>query len=335
MAMAERMEHVRAAARRPDHRQAVRGAGPVPHPDLHPIGRQVARQVWERAQGEVAQDRRPAPVWRCIQARQLDLPGDPQSAAGHRDRHLAVAGHDRTARSGAGRGDDGVVAALALEADPVPGRQGQRAGACAGGDHGRTTGHVAHCRRDRHQPARLNAEPGGGCPHPHGAERNRMVRQRRDIGAGIGAVAAGLDQHAERVTPVEFGLLLAQFVLIEFQPLHTVIPAQPPGQGFGLEGGAARKNVEQASPFDEFSDSGLLGKLAVPLGRVGDQRAQGSRDGFHPRHRRPGPHEAQQPRRQLRQITPSDCQWAKGIGQEPWNPPPEARRSGRNHRTRA
>ena len=251
MAVAKGVEHVGTAACRPDDWQAVRRAGPVPHPHSHPFRRQVPRQVWERAQRMVAQDGGTAPVWRRIEAGQLDLPGDTQSGAGHRDRHLAVAGHDGMAEADAGRRDNGVVAALGLQAYPVPGRAGQRAGPCAGGDHRPVAYHLAQRCRHRFQPARLDAETGRRRLHPRGAERGRMARQRRDIGAGIGAVAAGLDQCAKGVAPVELGLLLAQLVPIQLQPLHPVVPAQLPRQGFRLEIGAARKNIALiAKPVD-------------------------------------------------------------------------------------
>ncbi len=283
--MPERMEHVCTAARGANYRQAVRSAGPVPHPDLDPVGRQVARQVRECPQRKVAQDGRPPPIRRGIQAGQLDLPGDAQSAAGHRNRHLAVAGHDRVARAGAGRSDDGVIATLGFKAHPVSRCTGEHTGTCARGDHCSIAQYLVVLRRHGRQPAGLNTKPGRPRMHPFGAERSGVAHQRRHIGARICAIAARLDQHAEGVTPVELRLLLAQLILIQFEPLHAVVPAQPPSQSLRLEISAAREDVEQSPTLDQVCDPGLLGQTAMPLGRVGHQRAECAGDRLYLRHR--------------------------------------------------
>jgi len=141
----------------------------------------------------------------------------------------------------------------------------------------------------------MDTEPGGTRPDPLGAECHGVLHQRGDVGAGIGAVAAGLDQHAKGIAPVEFGLLLAQLVCIEFEPLHSVVPAQPPRQSFVLEINAGRKDVEQAALFDQVGDPGLLGQAPMPSGRIGHQRTQRAGNCFYPRHRRSGPQKAREP----------------------------------------
>jgi len=243
----------------------------------------------------VAQDCRPPPVRCGVETGELDLPGNAQAVAGHRHRHLAVAGHYRMARAGAGFGDDGVIAALGLERDAVAGCKGQRAGACAGGDHCDVTRNLARCHRHRREDVRLDTEPAGARPDPLRAKCHGVLDQRGNVGAGIGAVAAGLDQHAESIAPVEFGLLLAQLVRIEFQPLHPVVPAQPPRQRFVLEIDASREDVEQAAPLDQVSNPGLRGQTLMPPWRVGHQRTQRAGNCFYPRHRRSGPQKAREP----------------------------------------
>jgi len=131
----------------------------------------------------------------------------------------------------------------------------------------------------------MDAEAGGTRPDPLGAECNRILDQPGDIGAGIAAIAAGLDQDAEGIALVEFGLLLAQLVRIEFKPLHPVVPAQAPRQRLLRKISTGRENVEQAAPLDQVSDPGLLGQTLVPPGRVGHQRMQRAGDCFYPGHR--------------------------------------------------
>ena len=280
----------------------------MPHPDLDPVGGQVSRQTGEGAQRIVAQDGCPPPIRRRVETGQLDLTSDAHAAAGHCDHHLTVAGHDGMAWARARRRDHRMIAALGLKADPVARRRRQAARACPGGNHRRVADHLVPRRRYGCQPARLDTEPSRPSPHPLGPKRYRVADQRRDISSRVGAVATGLHQSAEGVAAVELRLLLAQLVLVQLEPFHPIVPAQPPCQSIGFEIGAAGKNIEQATPLNELSNPGRLGKTAVPVGRVRHQRTQRAGDGLHPRHRRPGPQKPHQPGHQPRQVAPSDRQ---------------------------
>ena len=161
-----------------------------------------------------------------------------------------------------------------------------------------------------------------------------MAGQGRDIGAGIAALAVLLDQHGELVVPVQRRLALAQFVLVQFQPLRAVVAADAPGQGLGLERRAVGEGEQHALAGDQLADAGFLGQLAVQRRRIRQQRLQ--------RPRRcaatfaavePACQEAPQPGQQARQIGPADRQRTQRIHQIARDLLPQPRRRHRNDRT--
>ncbi len=137
--------------------------------------------------------------------------------------------------------DHGVVAALGLQRHAVARRRRQLARPGAGGDDRPIAGDGVAVQRHRPQPTAGDVEAGGAAGDQARALGLRVLHQGRNIGAGIRAMAAGSDQHAEPVAPIERRLELAQLVGVQLGPFDAVVAAQVPGQLFGGEIGAFGK----------------------------------------------------------------------------------------------
>ena len=111
----KRMHHVRTPARRPNARQPIRCRGPMTHPDLHLLFRQIRRQIGEHLPRKVAHDRGTLPVRRRVQSGKFHLTGQPQSLRRHHACHLPVTRHDWIARRNARVRDDCVIPSFRLQ----------------------------------------------------------------------------------------------------------------------------------------------------------------------------------------------------------------------------
>ena len=146
-----------------------------------------------------------------------------------------------------------------------------------GGDHRGIGRDVALVGQHGAQAAALDAKAGGGGAVQHRPLPHRMRHQRRHIGAGVGAMPAFLDQHAEGVAAVEIGFALAQVVRIQFDPAHADLVADLPRAGLGGEIGARGIDVDQPAPFDQVADAGLVCQGGMQRRRIDHQRAQRAR----------------------------------------------------------
>ena len=114
------------------------------------------------------------------------------------------------------------------------------------------------------RPPSIEARAPGA--HNFGAERLGVTHQGGDVGAGIGACAAVLDQQAETVAAVERRLALAQFVLVQFQPSHAVLAADFPGVASASKSARVGK-TKQHDRADQVADAGFLGELRCRSGQ--------------------------------------------------------------------
>ena len=208
--------------------QPVRHGGAVAHPDLHPLRRQVARQVGEAAQQVVAQDLRPLPVRRGLQPRDLHLAGAAQAAPrqvidilpsegisgvrGPAPRGRRASWRGSRARSPAARGAGG-------------GGERPRMGAGARSRRGRPRSRPPRSARRCSRPPSMRKPVARACAQRR-ALAPRPAHQRRDIGAGVEAMPAFLHQHAEAVAAVELRLALAHLVGVELDPFDADVCAR-------------------------------------------------------------------------------------------------------------
>ena len=314
MAVTEGVDDVRRAPRAADRRQRVGQARAVAHPGRDALFR-IALLERRKHPVHVPQEHPGAlPVRRRLEAGELDRAGDADAELHRGCDELAVGVGDRQARHRLGIADHEVVAALGLERQVVAELRRERLRPDAGRDHRAVRRNDAAVGADALEAPAVELESGCTRTLDPAAVAQKALGEAVDEPVRVRRVPVLGDEHALDVVAGEGRLELAQLVGVELVPGDAVVAPELPGEALLPQALLRAIDEEVAGLLDEVLGAGVLEERRKRRERRAEDGAQGLRLLAHLL-RAAGGDEADEPRRERRQIAPADDERPHRIGQ--------------------